>query len=247
MATSGPRDQEARLERLARAVESAAGPNLVSLVLYGSAADGTARADSDLNLLLVLEDAGSTSLGALSPALADWHKAGERPPLVFSRASWQAAADVFPLEIEDIRSRHRVIRGADPVVGLTTTPDHQRLQLEREVRGRMIQLRAAYAAVASDGRALSDVVAESCRGMLPLFRAAVRMAGGTPDADPGALVRQVSAPAGLDGAAFEWPLARLAGARVPALGSHDSRAARYLDALDSFVDYVDRTLLRGTP
>jgi predicted nucleotidyltransferase len=246
MATSRLRDLDARLEQLARAVESAAGSNLVSLVLYGSAAAGTARENSDLNLLLILEDARSGALSALSPALAGWLKRNERPPLIFSRESWHAAADVFPLEIEDIRSRHRVLRGTDPVAGLMTTVHNQRLELEREVRGRMVQLRAAYAAAAEDGRELTDLVAESCHGMMPLFRAAVRMTGSIPPDEPRDLVRQISDLAGLDGTAFDWPLARMAGARVPALTARDPRAARYLDALEAFVHYVDRALLQET-
>jgi predicted nucleotidyltransferase len=239
-------DLDTRLERFAQALEAAAGDNLVSLVLYGSAATGAARPDSDVNLLLVLRDAGSARLGALSPALHDWIKARERPPLIFSQASWRAAADVYPLEIEDMRSVRRVLRGADPVAGLTTRPENQRLELEREVRGRMIQLRAAYAAGAADGKALTDLVAESCRALIPLFRAAVRVAGATPPPEPRDLVRQLAGLAALDPAAFDWPLARLSGARVPALAAHDPRAARYLDQVDAFVDYVDRTLLQET-
>jgi predicted nucleotidyltransferase len=246
MATSRLRDLDDRLEQLARAVEAAAGPNLVSLVLYGSAAAGMAREDSDLNLLLILEDAGSTALSGLSPALRAWLKANERPPLIFSRASWQAAADVFPLEIEDIRARRRVLRGADPVAGLRTTVQDQRLELEREVRGRMIQLRAGYAAAATNGKELTDLVAESCRGLLPLFRAAVRLAGAEPAVPPRDLVRQLADRAGLAAAAFDWPLSRLAGDRVPTLVPHDPRAAGYLDAVDAFVDYVDRSLLQET-
>jgi predicted nucleotidyltransferase len=246
MATSRLRDLDARLERFARALEAAAGDNLVSLALYGSAATGTAREDSDVNLLLVLRDAGSTALGALSPALHDWIKAHERPPLIFSQRSWRAAADVFPLEVEDIRSGHRVLRGTNPVVDLTTTSANQRLELEREVRGRMVQLRAAYAASATDGKALTDLVAESCRGLIPLFRAAVRLAGATPSPESRDLVGQIADLAATDAAAFDWPLARVSGARVPALTARDARAARYLDAVDAFVDYVDRTLLQET-
>lgn len=238
------RDLDTRLERFAGALDAAAGPNLVSLVLYGSAATGTARPDSDVNLLLILQDAGSTALGAVSPALQDWLAAGQRPPLIFSEQSWRAAADVFPLEIEDIRAGHRVLRGRDPVMGIATRPADQRLELERELRGRMIQLRAGYAAGAPDGKALTDLVAESLRGLIPLFRAALRLAGAVPAAESRELVRQLAGLAGLDAGAFDWPLARLAGARVPALGAHDPRAARYLDGVSAFVDYVDRALLQ---
>jgi predicted nucleotidyltransferase len=245
MATSRLRDLDARLERFAAALEAAAGDNLVSLVLYGSAAAGAARENSDLNLLLVLRQAGSTALGHLSPAMRDWVKSGELPPMVFSERSWREAADVFPLEVEDIRAAHRVLRGRDPVAGITTTPEDQRRELEREVRGLLIRLRAAYSAAATDGKALEGVVVESLRGLLPLFRAALRLSAIQPAPDPKDLVRQIGDLASLDAAAFEWPLQQLSGAKLPGLAAHDSRAARYLDAVDGFVDYVDRALLEA--
>lgn len=247
MAASRLKDLDQRLERFAAALERAAGDNLVSLALYGSAAVGAAREDSDVNLLLVLRDARAAALAPLGDAMRDWVKAGERPPLIFSDTSWRAAADVFPLEIEDIRDRHRVLRGADPVAGLATTPDDQRRELEREVRGRMVQLRAAYAAAAPDGRALGALVLESCRGLLPLLRAALRMAGAEVPAAPADVVRRLGDLANLDATAFEWPLGRLAGAKLRNLEPRDSRAARYLDAVAEFVDYVDRALVQERP
>jgi predicted nucleotidyltransferase len=247
MAKSRLRDLDARLEQFAAQLEAAAGDNLVSLVLYGSAAVGAAREDSDVNLLLVLHDAGSTALGTLSPAMRDWVRAGERPPLIFSEESWRAAADVFPLEIEDIRATHRVLRGADPVAGIATTWQDQRHELEREVRSLLIRLRAAYPAAGTDGKALADVLAESFRSLLPLFRAALRLSGAPASVDRQDLVRQIGDLANLDATAFEWPQQQLAGAKPPGLAAHDSRAARYLDAVDAFVDYVDRALLQETP
>lgn len=246
MATSRVRDLEARVERFAAALERAAGDNLASLVLYGSAAAGAAREDSDVNLLLVLRDAGAASLRPLGNAVREWVREGERPPLIFSERSWRAAADVFPLEIEDIRARHRVLRGRDPVADIATAPDDGRRELEREARGRLVQLRAAYAAAESDGKALSDLTAQACKALVPLFRATLRLAGRTPADTAGAVVGEVAALAGLEAAAFDWPLARLAGTAAPDLAPYDARAARFLDAASAFVDYVDRVSPRET-
>src|SRR5512134_3743080 len=96
-------DLERRLERFATAVAGATGDNLAALVLYGSAAAGQHTSRSDVNLLLVLRDASAAGLRPLGEAFRDWVRAGERAPLVFSERGWRAAADVFPIEIEDIR------------------------------------------------------------------------------------------------------------------------------------------------
>jgi hypothetical protein len=232
---------ERRLERFANAVEEAAGANLVSLVLYGSAAAGQDGGRSDVNLLLVLRDASAARLRPLGPAFRDWVRAGERAPLVFSEAGWRNAADVFPIEIEDIRQRHRILRGTDPVADLRTTREHLRHQLEREARALLIQLRASYAAAESDGKALTEVVADSLGSVLALFRALLRLkATDVPD-DPMSLVAATAALAGIDAGAFAWPVAPRSAPRPATLAAYDPVAADYLDAVQAFVDFVDRT------
>lgn len=232
---------EQRLERLADAVTAAAGDNLVALVLYGSAADGKVGAQSDVNLLMVLRDASAAALHPLGAALRDWLKGGERAPLVFSLDGWRRAADVFPIEIEDIRQRHRVLRGADPVADLATTRDDLRRELEREARGLLIQLRASYAAAASDGKALATVVQDSLRTVLVLFRASLRLADGKIPETREALVDAVAASAGFDAGAFRWPLEQQGASKPGRLQPNDPVAAAYLDAVASFVTYVDRS------
>jgi predicted nucleotidyltransferase len=62
-------------------------PDGVSVVLYGSAARGDWDATrSDLNLLLVLEDASPPALQQLMPAVRSWHEAGFTAPADLRRA-----------------------------------------------------------------------------------------------------------------------------------------------------------------
>jgi hypothetical protein len=240
MAQDPLRDLDRRLEAFAADLERAAGANLKSLVLYGSAARGGARPGSDVNLPLLLEDATAAALAPLGPAVRQWVKSGEPPPLIFSEASWRASADVFPIEVEDVRQHHRVLRGADPVHDLATARDDLRAELEREARGKEIQLAAHYAATAPDGKALGNLVAGSCKTFLVLFRAGLRLAGRDAPAADAAVATQTAALCGFDPEALAWPLARLSGAKPPDLAANDPVAARYLDAIAAFVNYVDR-------
>lgn len=240
MAQDPLRDLDRRLDAFATDLERAAGANLRSLVLYGSAARGNLRPGSDVNLLLLLGDASAAALGPLGPAVREWVKSGEPPPLIFSEASWRASADVFPIEIEDVRQHHRVLRGADPVRDLATSRDDVRAELEREARGKQIQLAAHYAAAAPDGKALGSLIAGSCRTFLVLFRAGLRLAGREAPAANDEAARQTAGLCGFDAAALAWPLARLSGTRPPDLAPYDPVAARYLDAIAAFVNYVDR-------
>src|SRR5688572_12601068 len=109
------RDPVAQVEELAAQVERAVGENLASLVLYGSAARGDFDPKlSDVNLLLIVGDASPSALRPLGPVIGKWASAGQPPPLIFSRRDWETSSDVFPMELEDMRQAHRVLRGEDP-------------------------------------------------------------------------------------------------------------------------------------
>ena len=124
------------VDRFAERLEAALGKNLVAAVLYGSAARGTyVKGRSDLNVC-------SSSCATRRPrrcvprraALADWTKAGEPAPLVFSEAEWRASADVFPIEVEDMAAGAPACSaGATSSTGLTTSRADLRRELEREV------------------------------------------------------------------------------------------------------------------
>jgi predicted nucleotidyltransferase len=240
MAQDPLRDLDARLEAFAADLERAAGDNLRSLVLYGSAARGNVGPGSDVNLLLLLQDASAAALRPLSPAIRQWVKSGEPPPLIFSETSWHASADVFPIEIEDVRRHHKILRGADPVADIPTARDDLRRELEREARGKLIQLSAHYAAAAPDGKALSSLIAASCKAFLVLFRAGLRLANREAPVANDAVARDTAALCGFPSDALAWPLARLAGGKTPDLAPYDPIAADFLDAVTAFVNAVDR-------
>jgi hypothetical protein len=211
----------------------------VSLVLYGSVARGThVPGRSDVNLLLVVTDASADTLRAAAPALRAWTKAGHPPPLIHTPAEWAASADVYPLEIEDIREAHRILAGTDPVEGLTTRREDQARELEHQARGLLLHIRGHYAAAEEDGRALSALMTASIGTVLIFCRAALRLAGRTLPTDPATVIADSAALAGFDGAAFAWALAARREGRS-GLSAHDPRAAAYLAAVERLVSFVN--------
>lgn len=229
-----------KLEALATALERALGEGLVSLVLYGSAARGDYRAaHSDLNLLLILADASPAVLRPIGPIVHRWVKAGHPPPLIFSERGWRASTDVFPLEIEDMRQAHRVLRGRDPLKGLETSPADQRQQLEREALGKLLQLRAEYAASGPHPQALEALLVSSASTFFALFRGVLRLKGSVPPQTPPELIQAAARLVGFDPAAFDWVLARLAGQKAARLTQFDPIAERYLGAVERLAAYVD--------
>jgi len=196
------------VERFAETVAAGLGGRLVALLLYGSAARGTHVPDrSDVNTLLICDTVDEDLFARLEQAVRDWVKAGHPAPLILTQREWQASADAFAIEYEDMREAHRVLAGRDPWAGITVQRDHVRRQLEHELMGKLVRLRQAYVALRGDRKRLAQVIAGSAAGFFTMLRATLRLAGKTPPIPADALVREAAAligfaPEGL-GAVFQ--------------------------------------------
>jgi predicted nucleotidyltransferase len=156
-----------------------------SAVLYGSAARGDYLPEySDINLILVADSLAPVMLRALGPAFVAWQKSRSEPPLLITRAEWNRATDAFPIEIADIRSSYRVLRGTDPLEGLVVSRADLRQALESEFRGKLLRLRQGYAAAAGDPAALGVLARRSVATMLVLLRGLLTLLGRTVPRDP---------------------------------------------------------------
>jgi hypothetical protein len=235
------KDKLQKAHELADKLADALGDNLVSIILFGSAVRGGYGAGhAELNLLLIVKDASTASLRPIESAISDWVKRREPAPLIFPEQGWRASTDVFPIEIEDMREAHELLRGSDPFDGLTTTKEDLRHELEREVRGKLLQLRTEYAVAAPDGKALTRLLIDSIGTFFVLMRAVVRLVAGIPERNPGMLVKQACEAAGLDAAAFDWVVQKISGQTVRALRPYDPIAAKYVDELQKLAHFVDQ-------
>ena len=190
--------------------------------------------------MMMVEDASTKAIGPIEKSIAAWVKKGNAAPLIFERLEWEGSTDVFPIEIEDMREAHKLIAGTDPFEGIVTNRDDLRQELEREVRGKLLQLRAQYAAFAPNGRALTRLITDSAPTFFVLMRALVRLEGQAPETKPARLVEQAASIAGLDVDAFAWVVDKISGDKVKSLRSDDPIAARYVDEIQKLTHYVDR-------
>lgn len=227
-------------EKLANQLQEQLGDNLVSLLLFGTAIrGGFAASHQDLNMLMIVSDASTAALRPAEPALSAWAKKRNPVPLIFSESEWRRSADVFPIEMEDMREAHRLLKGTDPFEEITTSRADLRHELEREVRGKLLQLRAEYAAQAPDGRALTRLLIDSAPTFFVLLRALVRLSGDEPSKQPQELVEQAAEIADLDHNAFTWVIGKITGGTVRALKPYDEVGATYVDAIEQLAKYVD--------
>lgn len=118
--------------------------NLVSLILYGSAARGEfVPAQSDINILVILKDARLEALKSLAKALSAARCAPFRP-LVFTEEYLRRSLDVFPIEFLDMKAHHRLLHGEDILKDIDIDLKHLRFQCEQELKEKLIALKSAY-------------------------------------------------------------------------------------------------------
>jgi predicted nucleotidyltransferase len=148
---------------------------LCAVILYGSAAAGDyAGAQSDINLLCVLERIGRDELDRLAGPVRRWTRAGHSPPLLFARDRLLRSADVFPIELQDLKETGQVLYGEDVLAEVRIQPEHLRIEIEHELRGKLAHLQGQYLRVRDSDRALRALLADSVSTFLVLARALLR-------------------------------------------------------------------------
>ena len=163
-------------EKLVEELKQACPKGLKSVILYGSAAAGDhSGKQSDYNILVVTKDLGLDTLDAISKTASAWSKAGNPAPMLFTEERLAQAADVFPIELLDIRECHKVLYGEDLVQGLEIDPKNLRLEIEHELRGKLIHLRQSYLLTQGKSKAVVDLTTQSLSTFLVLFRASLRL------------------------------------------------------------------------
>ena len=163
-------------EQFTEKLKSVCGDNLQAVVLYGSAAAGDYTAKgSDYNLLIVLNELRSAALQSLAKPVAVWERSGNPVPLLFTRNRLVEAADVFPIELLDMRDARKILFGEDVIQGLEISTANLRLQVEHELRSALIQLCRSYLSASGNSRRMTALLTGSFSGVLTLFRAALRL------------------------------------------------------------------------
>jgi hypothetical protein len=175
---------EKELKQLVEKLEAAAGANLKSVVLYGSAASGEFHPKhSDLNVLCVLEDLEPAALAKLNPAANWWARKGHPLPQIFSLEELRRASDVFAIEFLDLKAHHRILWGQDVFTQLEVPMSLHHVQVERELRTNLLRLRQHYLAAPGDRKALLRLMTVSVSSFASLFRHAL-IALGEPKPEP---------------------------------------------------------------
>src|SRR5579863_4705998 len=110
---------EKKISEFVSRLQAAAGSNLQSVILFGSAVAGDFHPEySNVNLFCVVRDSSFAALQALAPAVKWWDSQKQPPPLFMTRNEIERSADVFTIELLDMQQHHRVLFGEDVVKSL---------------------------------------------------------------------------------------------------------------------------------
>jgi predicted nucleotidyltransferase len=234
---------EQNLRDLVSRLKSAAGSNLLSVILYGSAATEEFHAKhSDLNILCIMRDLGKEELGKLNAAVTWWAKKGHPTPLFFTLNELHYSADVFAIELLDIKTARRILYGEDVIASLHIPMDLHRMQVERELRNNALRLRQHYVMHPADSRKTLDLMTSSISTFAALFRHALIALGEDPPPTKRSAMDRLGSVLGFDSSPFQMIFDIREGRKRERDVDVQATFAAYLDTVVKVTEEIDRRL-----
>jgi len=234
---------ERDLTDLVTRLKDAAGSNLLSVLLYGSAATGEFHAGhSDLNILCIMQSLGRDDLSKLHAASAWWVKKGHPSPLFFTLNELHRSADIFAIEWLDIKAAHRVLHGEDVMASLHVPMDLHRLQVERELRNNTLRLRQHYVRHPADSGKTLQLMTASISTFAALFRHALIALGEDPPPTKRGTMDHLGSVLGFDPAPFHTIFDIREGHKRAREVDVQATFDAYLDRVSKVTEEIDRRL-----
>jgi hypothetical protein len=234
---------ERDLTDLVTRLKNTAGSNLLSVILYGSAAtEEFHEGHSDLNILCIMQSLGWEDLSKLHDASSWWAKKGHPAPLFFTLDELHHSADVFAIELLDIKAAHRVLHGEDLVASVHVPMDLHRLQVERELRNNTLRLRQHYVRHPADSRKTLELMTSSVSTFAALFRHALIALGEDPPPTKRSTMDRLGSVLGFDPSPFHTIFEIREGRKRERDVDVQATFDAYLDRISKVTEEIDRRL-----
>ena len=217
------------LNSFLQSAKDAFGSDLLSAVLFGSAAEGRLRATSDLNLILVLASFQQAKADQLRHALSVAQAAIQLHPMFLLKDEISHAARSFAPKFADIRRRRAILFGDDLFASLSIPRDAEIRQLRQQLLNFILRLRAAYVARSLREEQLSLLIAGALGPLRSYASVLLELEG-----HPAASAPQALQSVGVELAVPDWPQlsARLA-------ATQETRVSAPGEALGLFFPLLD--------
>lgn len=220
--------------------------DLISLVLYGSAVGNNFDPErSDINFLMIFPKIDIDILRKYTGVSGKWKNKRVATPFILTEDYIQNSADVFPIEFLELKENHILLYGKDIFGDLTVDLKNLKLQVEEQLKGKLLHLRGGFLDSGERKEYLERLQTSSLIAFVPIFRNVLRlMEKGTP-VSRGTLFRDFCAEVGLDEKPFfrVWDLkggkTKLSKEEVITL------FGEYLSQIERLVEKVDNLILEG--
>lgn len=220
--------------------------DIISIMLYGSAAgDNFDPERSDINFLIVFSKIDMDILRKYTGVSMKWQKKRVATPLMFTEDYILNSADVFPIEFLELKENHILIYGKDILKDLTVDLKNLKLQVEEQLKGKLLHLRGGFLDSGEKKGYLERLLTSSLIAFVPIFRNVLRLMEKGVPVSRGTLFRDFCSEVGLDERPFfrVWDLkggrAKLSKEEVITL------FGEYLSQIERLVEKVDNLFLEG--
>jgi hypothetical protein len=238
---------EKKIDEFISRLRAAAGANLESVILFGSAVAGDFHPEfSNLNLFCVIRDSSFAALQALAPAVKWWDAQKQPPPLFMTRGEIERSTDVFTIEFMDMQKHHRVVFGEDILQGLSIPASLHRVQVEYELREKLALLRQHLLLASGKDSRLWELLVRSVSSFATLFRHALIVLGHDAPFGKREAVQALSKQIGFDASGILQVLDVREGKSERKQFDVADVFSRYLAALEKVNAAVDKMLDSGT-
>jgi len=232
-----------KLDELVQKLKTAAAGNLKAVILYGSAATEEFHTKhSDLNILCLVDQADAAHLEALHGAVEWWIRRGQRPPLVFTLDELRRSADIFTIELLDMKSRHRILYGENVLAEISVPLHYHSIQVERELRTDWLRIRQAILAAPKKSKVYLELMVSSFSAFAALFRHALIALGEAPAQTKREAIDRIAKFAGADPAGFQTILSLREGKLSERDINIETTLNQYFSFVEAVTDKFDRQL-----
>ncbi len=159
-------------EDLLKELREVFGGNLLSVYITGVAATPRYKLGiSIIEILTILEDNRLQAMEGFYALEKRWDKKGVEFTFFMNKEFIEGSLDSFPIEFYDFKCRHLLLEGDDILQDLEISNDDLRLQIERELRGKSLNLKRELVRAGTSVKEITNILNLSFPQFLTILRA----------------------------------------------------------------------------
>ena len=171
--TQLPDEVQKGVQSFANSLHEILGDNLISIVLYGSVARGDYNAgESDVNLLIVLENIDLSTLNSLAEPVSTSRR-NDLSPFFMTDSGLSSSTKVFPIKFLSMKEHYRVLFGRDVFDSLEVSRQNLRLRCQQEAQNQLFRLRRYF--FQRNGAGLREKIVRDIGSLLDVLRMAISL------------------------------------------------------------------------